>query len=194
MTAKTKKKAAKKKTARQVYEAKTQAVSVRVDPVVKYALDLMSRAQRRSVSSVIEWAIVEASKKTSPGELFDMEIDSVKGLADKTYSPNELERIVRLGMLAPDLLDFDERRIWTVMELTPEFWLADVRSKVMHSPKGNLSPNDFDWWSFRNNINVLDPIIREWAEKDPVGALPGYKLEQIGWEGEILNRPLAIPF
>lgn len=184
----TKKAAAKKKTARQAYEAKTQAVSVRIDPVVKYALDLMARAQRRSVSSVIEWAVIEAAKTTRLGGAEHTEIDSIKALADHTYSPNEIERVVWLGICTPDLLDFDERRIWTVIRLTPELWIKPNWHRIMQRPNDDVDEVDFDWWVFRNNLELLEPIIREAAETDPVKGLSSGALQSIGWEGEIEDR------
>jgi hypothetical protein len=84
-------------------------ITLRLDVQTRYRLELLSRQQRRSQTSVIEHLIQQ---------------ESASAFADfqSLWATDEPERVVRLAVFKPDLMTFDESAIWTVIERTPSLW------------------------------------------------------------------------
>ncbi|MFJ2491435.1 hypothetical protein ACIOV9_07800 [Pseudomonas iridis] len=77
-------------------KTRSAQIGVRISPRFKYMLDVMGRIQRRTMSGVIESALLAYAK---PNE---------ERLADQTWSTDENERLLSLYLAAPHLLSFDE--------------------------------------------------------------------------------------
>ncbi|MGE6687791.1 hypothetical protein ACQKFE_07335 [Stutzerimonas stutzeri] len=96
----------------------TVAVGIRIDPKMKYALDMLARVQKRSLTAVIEWAIESAIAQKAwrdPYYTFEYAIEAV-------WSTDEPTRFVRQAIHMPETLTYDELRVWETVKLTPEFW------------------------------------------------------------------------
>lgn len=89
-------------------------VSLRIDPKIKFAIELLAREQKRSITGVVEWAVMQALKgqqvKTPAGN----EISMLE-LMDLTWSPDEAERVTMLGIFSPHTLNHEESCIWTII-------------------------------------------------------------------------------
>lgn len=85
------------------------SVSFRLPPRMKYAAELIARAQHRSVAGVVEWAIERA--------LSDQMVDvggkqvSLDEVARRTWSPIAEERVKKLSEVAPHLCTFEEEML-----------------------------------------------------------------------------------
>lgn len=77
-------------------KTRSAQIGVRISPRVKYMLDVMGRIQRRTMSGVIESALLAFVR---PSE---------ESLTDQTWSTDENERLLNLYLAAPHLLSFDE--------------------------------------------------------------------------------------
>src|ERR1700746_2572776 len=82
---------------------RSETVTLRLDPKLRYLTELAARKQRRTVSSFIEWAIEQA--------LSDVELDDKRHLTvahetGQLWDPDEADRLVKLGLLYPDLLTY----------------------------------------------------------------------------------------
>ena len=91
---------------------RTETVTLRLDPRLRYLTELAARRQRRTVSSFIEWAIEQAlSLVMLPGdpssEPIDLEYASIV-----LWDPDEADRLAKLGLYYPDLLTYDEQVLW----------------------------------------------------------------------------------
>lgn len=96
----------------------TVSVGIRIDPKIKFALDLMGRMQKRSLTAVIEWAISNAiaqQRFRSPDETFDE-------IIGKVWSTDESTRFVKQAIYMPESLTYDELRIWETIKASMEFW------------------------------------------------------------------------
>jgi len=76
--------------------AKGSVLSVRIEPEMRWALELLAREQFRSVTGVVQSAV-----KAYASEMVKVARDS--------YHPDAGEQAKRLADLAPHLLTFDER-------------------------------------------------------------------------------------
>lgn len=103
-------------------EQTTINVSLRIDPKIRYAIDLLAREQKRSITGVIEWSVLQALKAqevTSPaGNTL-----SLYELMDLTWSPDEAERITALGVFSPHTLNHEESCIWSLIKSSGLFML-----------------------------------------------------------------------
>lgn len=107
---------------------RSQTVTVRLDPKLRYLAELAGRKQRRTVSSFIEWAIQEALMSVYVRDP-DAEYDEGLSFAQATeqlWDVDEADRFARLALLFPELLTHDEQCIWKVIRNHACFWLAPL--------------------------------------------------------------------
>lgn len=98
--------------------ARSETVSVRLDPKLRYFAELASRRHRRTLSSFIEWAVEETLKKEiinndAYGNSVSL-YDEMKPLWDL----DEVERFLKLAQRYPDLLTHDEQWLWKLIQDT----------------------------------------------------------------------------
>lgn len=133
------------KTSKRTGESSTTvAVGIRIDPKIKFALDIMGRLQKRSLTAVIEWAISNAIAQQS----LDFDGNTLSSVLDKVWSTDESARLVMLAHHLPEALTYDELRIWETIKASDYFW---------HTyPDGSFG-NDF-------NRLVLSRVRAAWKE------------------------------
>jgi hypothetical protein len=105
-----KKRTSKKSTPR------TEVFALRLDAKLKYLAEIASRRQRRSLANFVEWAVERALSETSLNAIG--EPGPAVTAADKApqlWSPHEATRLVKLAILYPDLLTYEEQRIWDLL-------------------------------------------------------------------------------
>lgn len=120
----------------------TVSVGIRIDPKIKFALDIMGREQKRSLTAVIEWAIgnaISQQKASGTNETFS-------ALIDKIWSTDEPTRLANMAFYMPSVLTYDELRIWETVIWTDYFW------SFPESPK---TPEYFNFVVFRANWDAL---------------------------------------
>lgn len=109
---------ATKTTKRKGETSTTVSVGIRIDPKIKFALDMMGREQKRSLTAVIEWAISNAIAQQQTGS-FD---ETFSELIDKIWSTDESTRFVNMAFYMPQALTYNELRIWETIKASPFFW------------------------------------------------------------------------
>jgi uncharacterized protein (DUF1778 family) len=105
--------------------ARTETLAIRLDPRTRYMLELASRIQHRTLSSVVEWMINNSQK--------DIEIDEHRSLASvqaNLWDIDEPDRLVKLATQYPHLLNYEEQKIWKVIVEHRFFWMDGNRDEV----------------------------------------------------------------
>lgn len=152
---------------------RTQSVSVRLDPKLRFALELAGRKQRRTTSNFIECAIDDALKNTMIPDSMGGE-EPLSDLVNRVWDVDEADRVINLGLSFSDLLTHDEARIWKRIQNTPEF-----RFKEKKSQKGKhlvLKHTDLDLQKIRKVWEPLKLVATEEAdEKVLKDAIKKYK-------------------
>lgn len=96
---------------------KTETLTLRLDPKMKFAIELLARDQKRTLAGVIEWAVQKALNgqevTTGTGK------GTLQQLVDRVWSPDDLERIIYLGAYAEHLLNHEESCQWQVIKSNP---------------------------------------------------------------------------
>lgn len=100
--------------------SRSETVTVRLDPRLNYLTELAARAQRRTKSSFIEWAIDHALEAvpvpgTSPTR-------TISDLISSLWDVEEADRLARLAFEAPFLLTHDEQLVWKLIESNGALW------------------------------------------------------------------------
>lgn len=130
---------------------RSETVTVRLDPKLRYLAELAARKQRRTLSSFIEWAIEECFGKIQLGE------DSKTNLAAEAvdlWDVGEPDRFAKLALRYPSLLSHDEQILWKLVTENGWFWKDRDKSKI------NLRRFDEVW-------ETLNAIVR--GERDKGG-------------------------
>jgi len=115
---------------------RSETVTVRLDPKLRYLAELAARKQRRTLSSFIEWAIEDALKRVQlyqGGGYGGDESVTVEEDATRLWDVDDAERFARLAILYPDLLTYEEQQIWKLLSDSLLLEPAKIRTK-----EGNL--------------------------------------------------------
>lgn len=103
---------------------RSETVSVRLDPKLRYLIEIAARVQRRTVSSYIDWAVersLDANVVLSdPAD--QVSVATLADVADRLWDVDEADRFAKLALLAPHLLDYDEQRLWKLVREYGYVW------------------------------------------------------------------------
>lgn len=107
--------------------SRSETVTVRLDPKLNYLCELAARAQRRTKSSFIEWAIAESLQRVAvPGtKSFGDEPNNVDEISSELWDVDEADRLVALAYWAPALLNHEEQLVWKLITTSGWFWRGD---------------------------------------------------------------------
>jgi len=104
---------------------RTETVSIRLDPRLNYLCELAARSQRRTKSSFIEATLAEHIQTQIINKWRDTgqdQPDTFGDRADVLWHVRESQRLVSLGIIAPELMTFEEQQIWALIEENGHFW------------------------------------------------------------------------
>jgi len=114
-------------------------VALRVTPRVRYGLKLLAQRERCSLSELVLRTIearfddpVAGLRLVAKGER------KPTSVLDRVWSPHECERVVRLGLSYPDLLDEEQTCLWRTICETSKYWQFGSRRK-------RAGPQDVQW-------------------------------------------------
>lgn len=102
---------------------RSEVVTVRLDPRLKYLAELAARRQRRPLSSYIEWAIEGSLSNVMLA--YDPTRDGPESLTDVAsdlWDVDEPDRFAKLALRYPDLLDHEEQRLWKLIRENGGLW------------------------------------------------------------------------
>jgi hypothetical protein len=155
--------------------SRSEIVTVRLDPKLRYLADLAARKQRRTVSSFIEWAIergLDSVRLSSSGEGPTMWDE-----ADALWDVDEADRFVKLALLHPELLTHDEQVLWKLVRENGYCW----RGRYNHQNEWSWVPSldaalidrIRDHWETFNQAAAGNPEAKAqlptWAKTKPEG-------------------------
>jgi hypothetical protein len=100
--------------------ARTETVTVRLDPKLRYLAELAGRLHRRTLSSYIEWAI--AASLSSNALTADLHGPSIKDESESLWDVDEADRFAKLALRYPSLLTHDEQVLWKFIKESFRLW------------------------------------------------------------------------
>ena len=103
--------------------SRSETVTVRLDPKLRYLAELAARKHRRTLSSFIEWAI-EGSLRSV--HLTDSASDHVRlpiaEEARELWDVDESDRFAKLAIRYPEMLTHDEQVLWKLIKNNGYVW------------------------------------------------------------------------
>lgn len=122
-------------------QSRSEIITVRLDPRLRYFVELAARKQRRTISSFIE-NVAEDSLKSIFLDGPASEQDGHLCLNDESptlWDPEPADRFILLCINRPELLTFQEQVIWKKILETPKFLKRELNSR---DPADSI--DDFD--------------------------------------------------
>ncbi|SHI12953.1 hypothetical protein [Desulfofustis glycolicus] len=104
---------------------RSQVVTVRLDPKLRYLAELAALKQRRTLSSYIEWAVQESLKNVYLAEGSGYNNDhgcTVHDEGDRLWDVDEPDRFAMLALRYPELLTHDEQIRWKLIRENGYLW------------------------------------------------------------------------
>lgn len=100
---------------------RSETVTVRLEPKLRYLAEVAGRKQRRTLSSFVEWAVQKGLEQTI------LEEDggsgtSVEDVASALWDVDEEDRFVKLALRFPDLLTHEEQVLWKLIRECGLVW------------------------------------------------------------------------
>jgi len=134
------------------------AVSVHLDPKLRYLAEIAARKNRRTLASHIEWAVEVSLREVLlyKGDPFDSNDHSVSVAdeANRLWDVDVSERFVKLAIRYPELLTLEEQERWKMLNDSDLLTIAKSRSR-----NGEMI------WSFPTLDDLVFPMIRlYWAD------------------------------
>jgi hypothetical protein len=133
---------------------KSEIVTVRLDPKLKYLAELAAKRQRRPLSSFIEWAVEQSLAQVYPdpmGGTGNEAPESFNDVANNLWDIDEPDRFVKLALRYPDLLDHSQQRLWKLIRENGALW------------RGHFDPitDEFEW-KFSEETLRVDVLRQHW--------------------------------
>ena len=88
---------------------RTEALAMRLDPQIKYMAELVSRQERRSLTSFVEWAIDQALREVRLN-VEGVDVPAAQAM-DRLWDIDGAERLRKLSERCPNLLNYEEHRL-----------------------------------------------------------------------------------
>jgi hypothetical protein len=114
--------------------ARSEIVTVRLDPRLRYLADLAARKKRRTLSSYIEWAIEQSLAHVRMTES-EGAFRSIAAESGELWDVDEAERFVKLALLYPELLAHSEQVLWKLIRENKYVWRRSDEEQSL----GNLN-------------------------------------------------------
>ena len=104
--------------------ARSETVTVRLDPRLRYLAELAALKQRRTVSSFIEWAIEDSLGRVylQEGGYGNEQGTTVADVSAKLWDVDDADRFVKLALNYPDLLTHEEQKRWKLIRENGYLW------------------------------------------------------------------------
>jgi hypothetical protein len=187
---------------------RSEILQARLNPKLRLAAEIISRHQRRTVSSLIEVLMEEAMvrhkvpvlstpaaqvKANLIGKIKPQQL-TVKEVIDCIWSAEEADRFARFALFIPELLSPEEDKVWEVITYLPYFWEHfEIR---VEDKKGKLLGKEP--WPVINHKGLIYEHLREhWPLIKSIleGKADVQKLKQLKLPpGKIVKKPHDYPY
>lgn len=160
---------------------RTQTVSVRLDPKLRYLSEIAARRQRRTISSFIEWSLETALDNlylTDPKG----STNTIGQMAAHLWDVEPADRFVKLAVHYPDLLNHQEEIVWKLIQENGFLWKG-AYDKTTNEWRWVVTPSGLIPGRLREYWAVFNKVARGEA---PKSELPTWKKSnftpELGWD------------
>lgn len=125
--------------------ARSETVTVRLDPKLRYLAELAALKHRRTLSSFIEWAVEESLKTMTIDEGDDEARVPSSTLAEHArylWDVEDADRFAKLALRFPELLTHEEQKRWKLIRENGFLWRGDFKN----------SDNEWRWNVYESSL------------------------------------------
>lgn len=147
--------------------SRSETVTVRLDPKLRYLAELAARTQRRTLSSYIEWAIDDSLTRVLMYEgtgIDAFDARSIREESSRLWDVDEPDRFAKLALHCPSMLTHDEQVIWKLIRENGYVWRGRLNSNGERTWQTNADSLLFD--RLREKWTVFIAVARGEDEKD----------------------------
>jgi len=104
---------------------RSETVTVRLDPKLRYLAELAALKHRRTLSSFIEWAIEDSLQRVKLREGTGYNNDTgttISDDAESLWDVDDADRFARLALKYPELLTHEEQKRWKLIRENGYLW------------------------------------------------------------------------
>ncbi len=164
--------------------SRSEVVTIRLDPKLRFAAELAAKKQRRTLSSFIEWSIEQSIQQEAVAyDTHDNRITAYEAM-NSVWDVEESDRFINLAFMFPELLSFDEEKRWKLIKEHPYFFLIVKRSHNNYL-SWEKCPMNIDNKKVRECWSLLNKILSGEADED---AIPPVS------PGQITEKDEGVPF
>lgn len=143
---------------------------MRLDPKLRYGAEMAARKQRRTLSSLIEWAVEQSLRRFRIREgNAQVDDETLIDALEKVWDVDPRDRLARLALHFPDLLTFEEQVLWKLVKENGFLWKGSWDSSGNWVWK--VSPENLDFERLRERWDLFDAVAK--GEKSP-SVLPAW--------------------
>jgi len=103
--------------------SRSETVTVRLDPKLRYLAELAARKQRRTLSSFVEWAVQDCLERELLSEGWgDNPGVSISDEASQLWDVDEADRFAKLALRHPEMLTHEEQIRWKLVRENGYLW------------------------------------------------------------------------
>ena len=139
---------------------RSEVVTVRLDPRLKYLAEVSARKQRRPLSGFIEWAVEQSLDRVNLRESPEIPVTVAQAeRSHRLWDVDEADRVARLALHFPELLTYDEQLIWRLVRSNGYVW------------RGQYAGADSSWqWVVGEKQLLWDRLREHWETFKGVAA------------------------
>ena len=161
---------------------RTQVVTVRLDPKLRYLAELAALKQRRTLSSYIDWVVQDSLSRVclSEGDGYNDQTITVQDEADNLWDVDPPDRFAKLALNYPELLTHDEQIRWKLIRENGYLWRGRMQSDK--------------WiWQVKEDSLILKRLRDHWEIFCAVAEGDKNASDLPKWEGENVENPIPPP-
>lgn len=135
--------------------SRSETVTVRLDPKLRYLAELAARIHRRTLSSYIEWAIKDAldGEDVRPAWLRGSELSdhTIGREAEYLWDVDDADRFAKLALRYPYLLTHEEQVLWKLIQENGLLW------------RGRFAGSEDEWtWRLDEQTLIFERLREYW--------------------------------
>lgn len=100
-----------------------EVMSLRIEPKLKYLVELGARIQRRNLTNYVEWALEESLKQVFLDSDKNLSLSEMATVNDLVWSTDESSRFLFLAFFLKDLMTYEEQSYWELIRSFPNLFL-----------------------------------------------------------------------
>mgnify|MGYP003987247819 CR=1 FL=1 len=154
--------------------SRSETVTVRLDPKLRFAAELAARKHRRTLSSFIEWAVEESVQNVCLDGLKATAYDAI----DLAWDVDESDKFVKMALYYPNLLTHEEEVLWKLIRENGYLWEGYYRTNKLRGVG--------EWtWKIDLGSFIFEHLRENWESfglvakgRIGLGCLPGWTKEK----------------